>query len=135
MYSDIYFLKNTDFEIFRLSLFTDFLAPQACSLILAIKLKKNYCAEKARNLINGKLSVFSEISECQGEFSSYFSQVAEHPNGAYLFYFSALPTTGGQVAEITYDVTFKLFYSQQSVGPVQLEKVLEKYQWITEEEI
>jgi len=73
MYSYIYFLKNTDFEIFRLSLFT--------------------------------------------------------------VYFSALPTTGGQVAEITYDVTFKLFYSQQSVGPVQLEKVLEKYQWITEEEI
>ena len=48
---------------------------------------------------------------------------------------SALPSTGGQVAEITYDVTFKLFYSQQSVGPVQLEKVLENYQWITEEEI
>ena len=108
------------------------------------QIKKNYCAEKARNLINGKSSVFSEVSECQGALndwvlinllSSYFSQVAEHPNGAYLFYFSALPTTGGQVAEITYDVTFKLFYSQQSVGPVQLEKVLEKYQWITEEEI
>ena len=95
-------------------------------------------------MINGKLSV-SEVSEYQGAqndwvlinlLSSYFLQVVEHPNGgAYLFYFSALPTTGGQVAEITYDVTFKLFYSQQSVGPVQLEKVLEKYQWITEEEI
>ena len=81
------------------------------------------------------------ISEYQGAqndwvlinlLSIYFSQVVEW---SIPVYFSALPTTGGQVAEITYDVTFKLFYSQQSVGPVQLEKVLEKYQWITEEEI
>ena len=116
------------------------LHPRHAHLYLQFKLNKTYCAEKARksrNLIYGKLSVFSEISECQGALndwvlinllSSYFSQVAEHPNGTYLFFFSALPTTGGQVAEITYDVTFKLFYSQQSVGPVQLEKVLEKYQ-------